>query len=77
MKSDHIRYSVIVHLTNTKTIMSENKRLYRRFNRTPTVRLRIISQIRFVIWTVFETVYDNAQSLKPASILGLYRKITL
>ena len=46
--------------------MSGNKRLYRSFNRTPTVRLRIISQIRFVIWTVFETVYDKAQSRKPA-----------
>lgn len=46
--------------------MSENKRHYRKFNRTPTVRLRIISQIRFVVWAVFETVYDNVQSRKPA-----------
>ena len=65
-KLEIIPYSVIGHLTNVKTIMSGNKRLCGICNRTPTVRLRIISQIRFVIWTVFETVYDNAQSRKPS-----------
>ena len=29
------------------------------------VRLEIISQIRFVIWTVFEIVYDKVPLRKP------------
>ena len=65
-KSEIIPYSGIEHLTNVKTIISENKRLCKDYNRTPTVRLRIISQIRFVIWTVFETVYDYVHLRKPA-----------
>ena len=51
---------IIEHLMPMNRIISSDKRLCRICNRTPTVRLRIISQIRFVIWAVFETVYDNA-----------------